>query len=87
MVTIGMLVTKNRDMAWKPFWAHIQKEFEQTYHRVMFPIRIELSCGNGAMYDSPNDFPTEDTACPCGDREHFLVKVQLVDEEEKHDED
>jgi hypothetical protein len=38
-------------------------------------MEIILPCGNRAFYKTLDDVPVIDTPCPCGNPEHYFVKI------------
>lgn len=41
-----------------------------------YPIWIELPCGNSLFCKTADDIPRQDTPCPCGNPNHWLVKIE-----------
>ena len=42
---------------------------------------LELPCKEIMTFQSPDDIPTEDVPCTCGDPNHFFIKFEDIDEE------
>lgn len=42
-------------------------------------IFIDMPCGGKYIANTPNDFPTEDVKCSCGDPTHWFVRYNFID--------
>jgi hypothetical protein len=45
-------------------------------------MRIPMPCGNEAYYETLDDIPNKDTPCPCGNPNHWYVKILIKKETE-----
>jgi hypothetical protein len=50
-------------------------------NHMKFPFTIEMPCcGHKVVWESERDFPENDTACPCGKENFWIVKYEDLEE-------
>ncbi len=50
---------------------------DEAIQTFVFPICHKLPCGNEMRYMQPEDVPRQTTPCPCGDTNHWFVKIEV----------
>jgi len=57
-----------------PGWRKILEDSLEPYRSEDGRLHVEMPCGEATSYGR-GEFPFEDVPCPCGDPNHWLVKI------------
>lgn len=74
----GILFQRVKWQTWEEVMPSLWGMVEENNRGLYFPCTISMPCNSVVTYKTLNEIPKQDTACPCGNPKHWLIRWREI---------